>query len=468
MERNSFEVVKRQIGLSTTFSVVVTKGKIRIQGCEKVVPLTLVYNQDGTYTTIDAHKILADFKPIQYKSYSKDFSQDRITSANYSRMMDLFSNYPTLPTEIVNGVKTPHPLAEVIYGSYVLQQPSVEFASYLSSLSIFEANKAQSIALDLLSRKFFEDTGMKLDQYSVPKRDVGGFSYVSDHSGIGHTPKYFSLGFHLAIPSSRIARELSQIKNLERFTNPVPIDRHVIPNKLKPFTTALRVAFIWTESSMLDSGDLYPSSVAKLACVLERKTETRDLSLIPPAKQNLTPRIFYGGIELVHEEVKYFNEMEEGFTTLKLLTIGGVKFAAQLQTDVQAYCEGQEVDLVLDMRTAASKGAIALLSSLDPGCDGKNNPTLEDCKRIFESMKTKEVKIGDKTYLGYVGEAPFFRTRQRALELSKPSNNIATDLISLACLGQELVPSPEVSTDYAELKKFVKTLEDIQTSLATT
>lgn len=455
--KSLYELVVRQIGVSQAVSVRARRGKVTVQGVEKVVPPTLVYGEDGEYQLLHLQDVLRRWKPARYKSRTADFNAERVANSEVSSFMKLLESYPSMEQEQSEEGSKPHPLAEILYSTMVYQMPTPELQDKLSKMDVILAGQYQAECLEAASKRLAEEQGVFLDQHAVSKKDVGQQAYVADKDGLGIAPRFFAMGYHKAIPLDRIARELGQLKAAERFLNPAPIPGKLNPI-LAPYVTGLRVAVVWTETSMLDSGDLYPSSVPKLAAKLVQRTEVKNLETIPVEKQKLKAKIFHAGIEIVHEEITVTDELQHGFPCLKLLMPGGVKIAAQLQTDVQAMAEGQPVDLLMDMRTLSSKGAVALLAMIHPEAPNYPTPSLETCWELVKSLPKTEVQVGDVTYQGYVGVIPVIRTRQRYTELSKGSNHIGCDLISLATLGLPFEIRPDLEADYQDLKAFREAL----------
>ena len=155
---------------------------------------------------------------------------------------------------------------------------------------------------------------------------------------------------------------------------------------------------------------------------------------------------------------------------------GGVKVAAQLQSDQQMYDEqGKPIDAMVDYRTFAAKGALALFAMLDPLNftrirDIENDPkyTTEAersaaawslVENAYRSLVPQKVTIDGMEYEAYVGELPVMRPGQRYTELSKPSNDITSDLIARAILGEDYKVRSRVEKEYAECRAFRKGLE---------
>jgi hypothetical protein len=141
----------------------------------------------------------------------------------------------------------------------------------------------------------------------------------------------------------------------------------------------------------------------------------------------------------------------------------GVKIAAQLHTDQQAMAGDQPVDLLLDFRTIADKGAVALLAMMHPAAKDLVEPTAEECWALWESLEPTMVEVNGQQYKGYVGIIPVIRTRQRYTELAKGSNKIGCDLVSKAILGEEFRVHSALEDDYQELKTFRQQLEGLLT-----
>lgn len=455
--QSTFDVKIRPVGVGFGISLKVKRGQWESTSAEKVVPPTLMYWGDGTYRMITLEDILKEWKPARYTPRSKDFNKDRIADAEASSLFNLLENYPTLEQEPYT--KQPHPLAEIIYGSIIYQCPSEEFAEELKNMDVISAGKAQALALEAATQNVKKDLGLNIDQYTVVKKSVAATAYIADESGFGIIPKVMALGMYRAIPLDRIARELGQFKSAERFINPNPFPFKA-PKILKPYLTGLRVAVVWTEESMLDSGDLYPSSIPKLAAHISKTVEVKDWSVIPEKDRNLKARVHHAGIELIHVKHEVQDEEQLGFPCLKLLLPGAVKVAAQLQENLQAVCDGEPVDLLLDMRTISAKGAIALLAMLNPEELSKYpEPTVEDCYAVWNSMKEKHVEVGDRVFTGWVGVLPVMRTRQRYTELSKAHSHIGRDLVSTAMLNLPLTVEKHMEEDYRDLKIFRQKVE---------
>lgn len=454
--RSRYEVMVRELGVSQALSIKACRGTLTVRGAEKVVPPTLVYGEDGNYQLLTLQDVLARWTPGKYKARTKDFNTDRLANTDVSQLLKLVENYPTLDQEYCpeETKPKPHPLAELLYATQIFQQPNEELSAKLATMDVLSASQYKAKCLALAAEKLAAEHGIRLDEHAVLKKDVGHIAYVAGDDGLGMAPKFFALGFHQAIPLDRIARELGQLKAAERFVQPAPV-RHSIKPQIAPYVTGLRVAVVYTAVSMLDSGDLFPSSIPKLAARLFKRVEIRDLETVPKEQQKLKAKVFHAGVEIVHEEVETMDELQQGFPCLKLLMPGGVKIAAQLQPELQAQTlDGQAVDLLMDLRTFASKGAVALLAMMDPQAWELSEPTLEQCWDIVKNLPKQVVQIGDAQYEAYVGTLPVFRTRQRYTELSKGSNRVGCDLVSLATLGLPFEVRPQLEEDYQELRAF--------------
>jgi hypothetical protein len=460
--KNKYTIERRALGVGETLSVVVERGKLTVRSQEKVIPPTLVYEEDGSYELFTLSDVLRTWKPARYSAKSKDFSEERIAQARVANLYKLLESYPTLEQDYSEDKPKPHPLAQAIYGSIFYQRPSDTLQEKLSAMSTIQAGIFQAQCLERATERVFKEQGIRLDQYAVPKKDVGGLAYVADDEGCGLAPKMLAMGFHRAVPLDRLGRELGQLKAAERFINPHPTPFNIRPI-MQPYVTGLRVAVCWMHTTMLDSGDLYPSSIPKLAAHIVRRTEVRNWDSIPGKELKLKPKVFHAGVEIVHEQTEKVDELKDGFSCLKLLMPAGVKIAAQLHTDQQAMAGDQPVDLLLDFRTIADKGAVALLAMMHPAAKDLVEPTAEECWALWESLEPTMVEVNGQQYKGYVGIIPVIRTRQRYTELAKGSNKIGCDLVSKAILGEEFRVHSALEDDYQELKTFRQQLEGLLT-----
>jgi hypothetical protein len=450
-----YELLSRRLGHATFLSIKSIRGPIEVQSSEKVIPPIIEYNEDGDYKIVGPREIVEGIKVHPYKSMSKDFPEERIADYKVYTLFKKLEFFPTLPTIVENEKQIPHPVAEAIYRDYVYLRPVPELEEKLKKMGYLAQTKFHPPILEQVVKNVREKENVNLDLFSVPKKQVGTFAYVSDAEGFAKPAKLFSFGFHKAVPCDRIAREISSLKNCEKFLNPQPLPFE-FPDALKPFVTMVRVAIVGVEQSMLDSGDLYPSAIKKIACNLNRikiVKNYKDESLVKPENLNLQYVPFRSGIEVVHKEEVSVNEEQVKPGAMRLIFPGGVKVAAQIQ-DLQAVDDkGEAIDIMLDFETFAKKGAVATLAMLS-GKLWNQEPTLEDCKQVFLELKKETIYVGNTVYEGYVGYLPVMRPGQRYTELSKGSDEITVDLIAKALLNKEYVVRPRVEEEYQNLVEF--------------
>jgi hypothetical protein len=343
-----------------------------------------------------------------------------------------------------------HPVAELIYSSFVYLKPTKELEAQLNKMGYIKKSKTLPAILEKVAAKLETERGIKLDLFSVPKRKVGTFAYLADKDGLATVAKLFSFGMHNIIPADRIAREISSLKACEKFLNPVPIEAS-LPEQIKPYVSSIRVAIVGTEASMLDSGDLYKSALPKIACRLSRKKVVKDVSQVPKEQRNLVYRPFRSGIEIFHEEETFVDETETLPGTIRLIFPGGVKIAAQYTGLQLKDDEGKEVDALLSFETFAKKGALACFL-FNLGLD-LEQLTTEGAIEHFKSLTKQKVHLEGKSYEGYIVDLPVMRPGQRYTELSKPSDEITVDLIAKAILKKEYKVRPHVEEEYLKLKE---------------
>lgn len=449
-----YKIQTREIGASTCVSVLCKRGNLEVSSSEKVIPPIVEYNEKGEFTVSGVKQVLQGVHRHPYKARSSDFSKERLADVEVYNLYKFLEHFPTLPTIRVGNEDVPHPVAELIYASIVYLKPSEELDKKLKKIGYLKRSKLLPPILEKVKQGVFREYGIVLDLHSVPKRDVGTFCYTADDEGYAIPAKDLTFGFHKAIPRDRLARELSSFKACEQFISPEPV-RGLKNKSLAPFISTLRVAIIGTASPMLDSGDLFPSSLPKIASVLSRLKIEKDLEQIPKDERNLRMYPSRSGIEIVHEEDISIDESIEVPATIRLIFPGGVKVAAQVNMDEQASDNLGKIDMLLDFRTVADKGAIALFGIM-AGLEGE--PTLQDCLDAFNNMQTSVIKLGDQEYDGYVGTLPVIRPGQRYTELSKGSNNITVDLISKAILSKSYEVRNSVEEEYQLLSKLRKAL----------
>lgn len=440
-----YKVNKRSLKNGIAVSTTIKKGGVQVRSSEKVIPLVVEYNTKGECRLVPSKEILDGYVMHPYKPNSPQFNEERLEDLEVAGIYKLLEHFPTMPE--VDG--EPHPVAEYIYSYMVYLKPTPKVEKELKSLDYIGKSKYLPPILKIVAENFHKQYGVKLDLFSVPKRKVGTFCFLAGEDGIGKVPKEFAFGFEKAIPADRLARELSSLKNCEKFTNPANLPFSV-KESLAPFITMLRVAIVATEVSMLDGGDLFPSAMSKIACELKRTKTVKNLSEVEKSKRNLTYKPFRAGIEIVHTEEEIVDEMDVDPGAIRLIFPGGVKIAAQKQETQGKTLDGEDVDILLDFRTFASKGALACFAMLD-STNYNKGLDLEDCKKIFLNLETEKVIINDREFDAYVGYLPVMRPGQRYTELSKASNKISFDLVSRAILGKNYTVSQQTEEEYSKL-----------------
>lgn len=356
-----------------------------------------------------------------------------------------------MPTSYVDGEDIPHPVAEEIYRNIIYLRPTEALAGRIKKLGFIDGGNLHAQILEKVQKNAKEQFKAYLDLHSVPKRHIGTFCYLSDSDGIARLAKTLSFGYHRAVACDRVLREASSLKSAERFINPSP-KPFAIDNSLSPYVTMLRVAICGVSESMLDGADLFPSSIPKIACNLLRKKVVKDISSVPAAEQQIVVRPYRSGLEVIHVEHKGVDETKETPGTIRLVFPCGVKVAAQVQEHQMVDAKGKPIDIMLDTRTFASKGALPVWPMLQNIWD--QDLTREECLKFFESAVPEKVFINNIEYPAYVGYLPVFRPGQRYTELSKPSDEITVDLIAKAILNKTMSVNPRLEEEYSALKEF--------------
>lgn len=454
MQKQLYRIEHRQVGTATFLSVVCKRGNLEVKSSEKVIPPILEYDNQGNYRIIGPQEVIKGLVTHPYKANSKDFNEERLADLEVAAIYKQLEHFPTLPQITENGTTETHKLAELIYSTLVYLKPTPELEEYIDKLGYVNKCKVLPPILEKLATKFKNERGINLDLHSVPKRKVGTFCYIGDQDGVSKVAKVFSFGFSKAIPCDRIARELSSLKSAERFLSPSPTPVPLLL-EVAPFVTMLRVAIVGTEFSMLDSGDLYPSAIPKIAVRLSRHKTIKDVSTVPMEDRQLVYRPFRAGIEVVHQEEKFVDETEETPGTVRLILPGGVKVAAQLQDGQATDKDDLEVDAIMSFETFAKKGAVAVFAMKDPA-NWTKDMTLTECQEYFMSLKREKVYVNGTEYEGYIVDLPVMRPGQRYTELSKASDQITVDLIAKALLSKQYVVRPHIEDEYRKLIEFRK------------
>lgn len=461
-----FTVKPRVLGTSMALGVECHRGTVSEMSAEKIIPATIEFDLQGGCTLKKASDILAERMAGQpaYKAKSKDFNRERLADASVSSLYKRLEDLPTLEMTVIDGKQRSHPLAEQIYAHMVYLKPSKEAQETLSKQDFLKKGKSLGLALEQVDRKAASILGHRVDLYSVPKRRVGTFCYRADTDGIAYLAKGLNFGLHKAIPRDRMMREVSSIKSAEKFLNPVKCRRRQ-PTWLDGYYTVLRVAVIGTEVPMLDSADLFPSAFPKVACKLERLFREPDLSKVDREKWNLEWHPHRSGIDIVHVDHEAIDETQQDPGCVRLVMPGGVKMAANPQREQMTDFWGQPIDLAIDFRTLASKGAVALFS-LSDGVPDDWEPTLEQAIEHFRGLEQQKVMVDGRMFDAYVLNIPCFRPGQRYTDLCKTTSDIGFDLVSHAILDQKLTVRPETEQDYQELigfrEQLMKMIRELQ------
>lgn len=444
-----YELEHRQVGYSTFLAIVSKRQGLEIKSSEKVIPPILEYDEQGDYRIIGPREVVSGLITHPYKAITRDFNEERLADLQVTDLSNHLKHFPTLNAVYTDNIREVHPIAEYLYSQIIYLKPTEAFQKTLNKASYIKRSKLIPQALELLAQKLHTDRKLKLDLHSVPKREVASFCYIADPDDYAPAVKLFSFGFHRAIPCDRIARELSSLKAAEKFLNPTPLPFE-LPDAIKPYVTMLRVAIVGTQHSTLDSGDLYPSAIPKLASNISRLRIVKDISSIPKDKRNIELRPFKAGIQVLHVEKHEIDELTTEPGAIRLVLPGGVKLAAQLQQTQARDKQNKHIDLLISFETVAKKGAICLFAMDDPENFSKNL-SLEDCITYFNSLSPQVIRVNNTEFEGYIVDIPVLRPGQRYTELSKPSDSVSVDLISKAILAKEYKVSPDIEREYKDI-----------------
>lgn len=444
-ENQLYEIVTRKVGYTTFLSIVCKRGDVYVQSSEKVIPPIIEYDADGNFSIIGPKAVIGGLVKHPYKALSSDFNEARLADLEVAALYKQLEHFPTLPRDYSTENEEVHPVAELLYSNIVYLKPLPELAKKLGKMGYIKKTKILPTILEKVANKLKEHKGINLDLFSVPKRDVGTFAYLADDNGIASLAKVFNFGMEHIIPPDRRAREWSSLKSCDRFVNPEPVP-YDIPDAIRPYVTTLRVAIVGTKESMLDSGDLFPSSIKKLACNLVRKKVEKDVALIPMDERNLVYRPFRSGIEVFHEEVTSVNEETNTPGGIRLVFPGGVKIAAQVQKSQAVDEDNNPIDLLLSFETFANKGAIAcfLFGHTEQIQD------IDHAIELFQSLEREKIYLENTEYEGYVVTIPVMRPGQRYTELAKPSQ-VTVDFIARAILSKEYKVPESLEREFKEL-----------------
>ena len=452
------QIIERPIGYSVGIHLMTTRNGIETHGQEKVIPLLVEWDIDGSYRLWD-HEAIKQLIFSKIKNYyvgGGSFTQERILEYKSQSLMQGLESYPTL-TKDTDG--NTHPLEELYLGRIVQLAQSISTIEFLEKLSYTAKLEQIGKSLDLVKKNFLRHEGFALDFHSVPKREVGEIAFIAGKDGIAEIAQPYSFGYQHLIPMDRRCRELSSIKSCEKFLSPWHPEGYKISKHIKDYTTFLRVAIISTKHSMLDGGDLMASSLPKIACKLKRSKIVKNWDNIPEEQRNLQYISYRSGVDLVHKTIIEQDETEINPGAVRLVAPGGVKFAAQFYSDLQAYdSNNKEVDLLLEDETLAKKGALFLYALSDPTFNPKGK-TFKDLVDKYKSIQKEEIFLEGKVYKGIILTLQFWRSTQRYTELCK-SSAISLDLISKA-IGDITPTIPkEIEDDYQKLRSILLTLKE--------
>ena len=449
---------------STKIVSLTTSNKTRVvEGVSKIVSPLVTYEENGEFTVRnfkdDLDTIYAENK---YYPGSPDFTLERINDVLYSRVSKVLSEAPTINKFSYKGKEYFHPLALLSYDGLINLQPSEEFSKKLSRLSFNKQGDVKAQALQELSLVLKAQVGFELDLYSIPKKNIGGSAHLVYKDGYSKIAYTLGFGMHYMMPRDRIVREANSLKNAELFSNPVKVDVGEISKSVNLFTSMIRVAFIFTETSMLDSGDLFPSGVPKVASRLTRELKVNDLKFAldkyGKGNLNLTYLPNKSSIDVAHIHKLVHDETQSSLGPIRLVLPNGLKLAAQPQSS-QAYdSQGQPIDMFIDYRSLSTKGAVSLILMCDPRYRGKNL-SLEEAFAAIPTIELKDVHLNGVTYKAFVGEIPVFRPGQRYTDLTKPTDTIASDLITKAILKEQFIVSDELEAEYAKYRQLIFGIE---------
>jgi hypothetical protein len=439
------------VGRTTLLSIVCKRGNLTSQSSEKAIPPIIDFDENADYRSLSLQDLLLEIKPDKYKAKSPDFSAERLADLRVQRILTHLEHFPTVEKIVEGNQLVNHPIAEYYYAQLVYLRQTESLVGILRTMRFLERSEFLASLLERVNNKIRTKYSLELDLRSVPKRHIGSFSFIAEEDGFSKIAKIMGFGFHKAIPRERLVREASSLKSAERFNNPIPVEYDGLPESWKPFVTKLRVAIVGTAVSMLDSGDLYESGVEKISASLKQIIEEPDLRKVRREDLNLVPKVYRAGIDVIHRNVVEFDESQNSPGTVRLVFPGGVKIAAQRQSN-QAYDEnGEKVDLLLDFRTISSKGAVALFAMMNPDNFNKEME-LQDCIDYFKGLKKNYVSLEGSVYEGYVGELPVMRPGQRYLSLCRDRTNISLDSISHAILDKPMIVPKSLDTEYKDLK----------------
>ena len=313
-----------------------------------------------------------------------------------------------------------------------------------------------------------------VDLYGVTKKRQGAHLYFCKRSRKALISEVLHCGMAEAVPVPRHTREISGLKDALPLninytmeepsitsTNP----DFLMPEEIKKYFANARVAVVFIEHDALDKCWLLPSGIKKFSTKLARRKRIHDLSPREGWEQVLTTNRSYPVV--VNETVQVLDELEIGFHCLKLIAPGGCKFMAQVVHDKKEQLfdsEGQPIDILIDARSIARKGAMLFLTMMT--LSGQVEPLTEETAVPFllDHQPTKDLvgtKGNPKLYEGYTGLVPnWYRPGVRSNELCK-GDAIATDIRVDALKGLAPKSTPQMEKEFARFKELEKTLEEV-------
>jgi hypothetical protein len=442
--------------VSTTSSV--ENSDIKVESASKFIFPTIIYNEEGNFRLTNGEDFvdLFDFKS-KYVSKDPEYSQKRINDSLFADFNAYLASFPVL-NKLQDKI---HPFSLYTYNNSIKLQPSQTFQDKLNKLNFIDSGKAKANALEKLFFSFKKKyPKFSLDLFSIPKHDVGDICYLASSDGISKQAIDMGFGFAHIMPKDRIIRELGSLKTCEKFSNPIKPKNYSFPDYCLPFITTIRVAFIATENSMLDSGDLMSSGIKKLSCILEKEEKEKDLTL------NLDNSVLKyqnsrSCVEAYKSKTTILDESKIFPGSIRLVLPGGLKVNTQcVSLEKQALCsKNQKIDLLLDFRSVSSKGAINLIATC---LDLPTNLTYEETIQKIKESSREVITYDGVRYYAYVGDIPVWRPSQRYTELSKISQEVTNDIITKAILKEKQIISSIDELNYQEIKTYINTLRKLQ------
>lgn len=426
--------------------VVEFKGSMH-SGAEIAIPQVYDFN-DKSFSLVPPETILssAKFHPTSNTALTRNIGR--------KSFYDALCHFPKL---LKDNTGQKHRIAEFVYGTMVYLRPTEKFTKDIQSKPYSERSEVFVNTVIKVASGIEKSHGVKLDLWSVPKRQVGSFVYRSDDEGYALVGKLLSFGYHKAIPCDRLTREVGSLKDAFVFSTPNHLDLK-LNEIVRPYVTFLRVAIIKPAVTMADGIELCPSARKKIACKVT-KTKTIDLQDVVEGSRvrlNVSPDSV--SVERLLETI--YDEAHLQMGPVRLVFPGGVKSCASFISQQAVDSKGETVDALIDFRTFASKGAIPTLAMLQLGFTGQD-VTAEDCYKAFDSLQEEQIILGSEILTAYVGYLPCFRPSQSYINLCKPAT-ISFDFVSRIVSDSSLMPNKETNEKYIELAKIVRQIHPLQ------